>query len=93
MSEIAVAVIHGFEFAAVDGDDRLGEEIEVAAKYNELPADTANGFTIVSAKVGNRFEVRRQSACQPHQLDITLGLTLKPAAGLNSVEIAVDVDF
>ncbi|MNE17470.1 hypothetical protein D3C80_1104530 [compost metagenome] len=31
LSEITVAVVHGFEFAAVDGDDRLGEEIEVAA--------------------------------------------------------------
>ncbi|TBN35841.1 hypothetical protein EYC95_25630 [Pseudomonas sp. BGI-2] len=27
---VAVAIIDGFEFAAVDGDDRLREEIEVA---------------------------------------------------------------
>lgn len=57
LGKVAVAVIHGFEFAAVNGDDRLGEEIEVAAKHYELPADAANGFTVVSAKVGNRFEV------------------------------------
>ncbi|BFO03658.1 hypothetical protein KNHN1_20360 [Pseudomonas guariconensis] len=30
----------------------MGEEIEVAAKHDELSADAANGFTVISAKVG-----------------------------------------
>lgn len=76
LSEATVAVIHGFEFAAVDGDDRLGEEIEVAAKHYELPADAANGFAVVLAKVGDGFEIWSQTARQPHQLDVALGLTL-----------------
>ncbi|MNP07841.1 hypothetical protein D3C76_998840 [compost metagenome] len=53
LSEVAVAIIDGFEFAAVDGDDRLGEEVEVAAKNHKLPADTANGFAVVLTKVSN----------------------------------------
>jgi hypothetical protein len=61
LSEVAVAIIDGFEFAAVDGDDRLGEEIEVAAKNYELAAYAANGFAVVFAKVGNGFEVRSQT--------------------------------
>ncbi|MCY1441910.1 hypothetical protein D9M71_582490 [compost metagenome] len=61
LSEVAVAIIDGFEFAAVDGDDRLGEEIEVATKNYELTAYAANGFTVVFAKVGNGFEVRSQT--------------------------------
>lgn len=44
LSEVAVAVIDGVELAAVDGNDRLGEEVEVAAKRYELSADTANGL-------------------------------------------------
>jgi hypothetical protein len=47
---------------AIDGDDRLREEIEVAAKNYELPADAANGFAVVLAKVGNCFEVRSLAA-------------------------------
>lgn len=50
LSEVTVAIIDGFECAAVDGDDRLGEEIEVAAKHYELAADAANGFVVVLAK-------------------------------------------
>lgn len=61
LSEVAVAIIDGFEFAAVDGDDRLGEEIEVATKNYELAAYAANGFAVVFAKVGNGFEVRGQT--------------------------------
>ena len=35
------AIDNKFEFGAVDGDDRLGEEIEVAAKNYEVSADAA----------------------------------------------------
>jgi hypothetical protein len=36
-----MAIDNKFEFGAVDGDDRLGEEIEVAAKNYEVSADAA----------------------------------------------------
>ena len=54
--------VHGFEFAAVDGDDRLREEIEIATKHYELAADAADGLAVVFAKVGNGFEVWRRSS-------------------------------
>lgn len=57
LGKVALAVIYGFEFAAADGNDRLGEKIEVAAQHYELPAHAANGFAVVPAKVGNLFEV------------------------------------
>ena len=56
-------------------------------------AYAANGFAVVLAKVGDGFEVRGQAASQPHQLDVTLGLTPKPAAGLNPIEVTVDIDL
>ena len=93
LGEVTVAVVDGFEFAAVDGDDRLREEIEITAKHYELAADAANGFAVVLAKVGNGFEVRSQTPREPHQLDIALGLAFKPAAGLNPIEVAVDIDL
>ncbi|CAI8774290.1 hypothetical protein EMIT0P258_190045 [Pseudomonas sp. IT-P258] len=93
LGEVTVAVVDGFEFAAVDGDDRLREEIKVATKHYELPADAANGFAVVLAKVGDGFEVRSQTARQPHQLDVALGLTFKPATGLNPIKIDVDIDL
>lgn len=65
----------------------------VATKHYEMPADTANSLAVVLTKVGDGFEILSQTARQPHQLDvITLGLTLKSAGGLNSIEIAVDID-
>ena len=93
LGEVTVAIIDGFELAAVDADDRLREEIEVSAKHYELTADVANGFAVVFAKVGNGLEVLSQTTRGPHQLDVALGLTFKPAAGLNPIEIAVDVDL
>ncbi len=62
LGEVAVAAIHSFKFASVDGDGQLGEKIEVAAKHYELPAVATSGFTIVSAKVSNCFEIGNQSA-------------------------------
>jgi hypothetical protein len=39
------------------------------------------------------LEVRRQATGQPHHLDVTLRLALQSAAGLDLVQIAVDVDL
>lgn len=72
--------------------DRLREEIEAATKHYELAAYAANGFAVVFAKVSNDFEVRSQSPRWPHKFKVALGLTLKPAARLNPIEIAVDID-
>lgn len=71
----------------------IGRRDEVAAKNYELPADAANGLAVVLAKVGDGFEVRSQSPGRPHQLEVALGLTLKAAAGLNPIQVAVDINL
>jgi hypothetical protein len=45
------------------------------------------------AEVGDRLVIRRQPAGQPHHLHIAPGFALKPAARLNPVEIAVDIEL
>jgi hypothetical protein len=44
------------------------------APRHELRAHWANRREVVSAKVSNRLEVRRQAPRQPHQLDVALTL-------------------
>src|ERR1019366_2337505 len=39
------------------------------------------------------LEVRGQATGQPHQLDVALGLPLKPTARLKPIEVAVEVDL
>ncbi|MCY1220964.1 hypothetical protein D9M72_330020 [compost metagenome] len=34
-----------------------------------------------------------QTSGQPHQFDVALSLTLKPATGLDAIEVAVDIDL
>ena len=48
---------------------------------------------VVAAEVGDGFVIGRQASGQPHQLDVALALPLKPAAGLDAVEVAVDVQL
>ena len=83
-------------------DYRLREQVELTAEHNELSAHIADGQTsahiadgqtIILAEVGNRFEVRHQSTGQPHQFDVASRLTLKAAARLDAVEVAVEIDL
>ena len=93
VGEVLVAIVDRFELAAIDRDDRLGEQLQIAAQDDELPAHAADRLAVIFAKVGDRLEVRRQSSGQPNQLDVALGLALEPPARLNPVQIAVDVDL
>ncbi len=36
---------------------------------------------------------RAKRPVSPHQFDVALGLTLKSAAGLSPIEVAVDIDL
>src|SRR5260370_38376207 len=85
--------VHRLEPAAIDGDDRVGEEIELTAQHDELPRACSDRRSVILAEVGDRLEVRRQATGQPHHLDVTLRLALQSAAGLDLVQIAVDVDL
>ncbi len=91
--EVAVTRVDGLELAAIDGDHGLRKQLQLSAQFNEAPAHVADAFAVVAAEVSNRLEVRRQAARQPHQFDIALRLPLKTPAGLQAIEIAVDVDL
>ena len=91
--EVAVAVVHRLELAAVDGDDALGQQLELPAQRDEATADVADALAVVVAEVGDGLEVGRQAPGQPHDLDVALGLALEATAGLDPVQIAVDVDL
>src|SRR6202035_5008725 len=91
--EIAVSVVHRFELAAIDRDDRLREQVQLTAQHDELAAYSADGRAVVLAEIGDRLEVRHQSAGQPHEFDIALGLTFQAVAPLDAVAVAVEQDL
>src|SRR5512139_4188063 len=47
----------------------------------------------LSRRKSARLEIRHQPAGQPHQLDVALALPLEPAARLDAVEIAIQIDL
>src|SRR5271170_620704 len=55
-------------------------------------ADLADGAAVVLAEVGNGLVIGSKAAGQPHHLNVAPGLTLKPAARLGRVEIALYVE-
>ena len=69
------------------------EQIQLAAQHDELAAHLADRRPIVLAEVGNGLEVRHQPSGQPHQLDVALRLALQPTAGLDAIQVAVDVEL
>ena len=79
--------------AAVHGHDTARQQLELAADGHEASEDVADAGRVVVAEVSNRLEVRRQAPGQPHQLDVALALAFQASAGLNAVEVAVDVDL
>ena len=91
--EIPIPIIDGFEFAAINGNQSFREQTELLAQYNELFADTADCLAVVLAKVGNGLEVRHQPTGQPHQFNVTSRFPLKTPAGLNAIQITVNVDL
>lgn len=48
--------------------------------------------TVVLAEIGNRFVIGRQPGEQPHHFDVAASFTLEPAARMNTVGIAVNVE-
>src|SRR6188472_4613500 len=91
--EVLVAIVHRLELAAVDRHAGLREQAYRAAQRYEPSANLADGATIILAEVGNRLVIGSKPAREPHHLNVAPGLTLKPAARLNSVEIAVNVEL
>jgi hypothetical protein len=78
--EVLVAVVDRLELAAVDRHHGLGEQIQPAAKLDELATYRPDRRAVVAAEVGDGLEVRRQASGQPHQLDIALRFPLQSPA-------------
>jgi hypothetical protein len=53
-------------YATDSGHDRLGEQLQIPTKDDELAAYAEDRFAIIFAKVGDRLEVRRQSSVEPN---------------------------
>ena len=77
---VLVARVHRLEAASVDGHHGLGEQVELAAEQDELPARGLDRRSVVTPEVGNGLEVRHQPTSQPHQLDVALGFPFQPPA-------------
>ena len=93
LREIPVPVVQRLELAPVDRDERILEQIELAAQHHELPAHLPDRSPVVSPEVRDRLEVRRQSARQPHQLHVPLCFSLQPMARLHAVHVPVDKEL
>jgi hypothetical protein len=93
LGEVPIPGIDRLELAAIDRNARVAQQIEAPAQRHELTADFADRLAIVLAKVGDRFEVGRQAASQPDQLDVALAFPFKAAARLNPIEVAVDIEL
>lgn len=91
--EIALARVHAFELAAIDGRNCMNEQPELAANQNEPGAGGASAGAVVASEISDRLEIWRQAARQPHQLDIPLRLALKTPARLDAVQIPIEVNL
>ena len=91
--EVPIAVVHRLELAAVDRDAGFRKQAHRAAQRDEACAHFADGSTIVPTEIGNGLVIGNEPTRQPHDLNVASGLTLEPAARLNPVEIAVDVEL
>lgn len=65
----------------------------MAAHRHKATAHIADANTVVMAEVGNGFEVRCQTSGEPHQLHVALSFALQAPAGLNAIEVAIDVEL
>jgi hypothetical protein len=79
--------------AAIDGHRALRQQLEFAAQNHEATAHVADAIAVVVPEVGDGLEIRCQAASQPHQPHIALALVLQATAGLDAMQVAVDVDL
>src|SRR5262249_46266236 len=91
--EILVAVVHRLELAAVDRDTGFRQQIHGATERDKPGADLPDRAAVILAEVGNRLVIRRKAPSEPHHLDVPPSLMVEPAARLNPIEIAVDVEL
>ena len=71
----------------------LGVLVGVLAIAVSLALYLKARFAVVFAEPCNRLEAGHQSPGQPHQFNVALGFLLKASAGLNAVEVTVNIDL
>lgn len=77
--KIIVLGIYSLELTAVNGDVRLGKELQSHAKLIELLIYFGDSLLVILAEIRDGAEVWGQFAEQPHNLNVTLALTGKLA--------------
>jgi hypothetical protein len=85
--------IHCFELAAADRYGGLQEHVEAATQHHELAADIPYCFAIVPSEIGDGLEVWGKLTSQPHEFDVALALALKTPAGLNVIQVAIQIQL
>jgi len=91
--EVLVARVDRLELRAVDRHARLRQQAHLPAQLHELCTNLLNCGTVVLAEVGDRLVVGREPLEKPDHLQIAARLAFEPAARLDAVEIAVDVEL
>src|ERR1700724_3290637 len=91
--EILVTIVDRFELAAINGDARGRQQAKLPAKRDKPRTHLADRWPAILAKISNCLVIGNQPTREPHHLNVTSGLALKPPARLNPVEVAVDVEL
>src|SRR6266702_6189763 len=65
----------------------------MVTERDKAGAHLPDGAAVVLAEVGNRLVIGNKAAREPHHLNVAPGLMLEPAARLNPIEVAVDVEL
>lgn len=58
VGEVLVAIVHGLELAAVNGDEGIGKQVEPPAQQDEFAADATDRRALVFPEVRNGLTVR-----------------------------------
>ncbi len=93
LRKIPVTIVHGFELGPVDRNTGSGQHTDLTAERNEPGTDLADRGAIVLAEVRNRLVVANQASRQPHDLHVAPRLAFQPAARLQVIEIAVNLEL
>ena len=90
--KVPVAGVRSLELAAVNNHQPLTKQVQTAAQDDKLTTYTTNRLAVVLAEVRNRLVVRQQPLGQPHQFHVALGFSLNTTAGLDPVEVGVNIE-
>lgn len=91
--EVSIPAVHRLQLAAVDGDYRVRADLHGPTQRNKAAAHRRDRITVVLAEVCDGLEVWRKSPCQPDKLQVPLRFSLEASAGLDVVEVSVDIDL